>query len=117
MSVDNPEQSEYGFELTAHVKRFEMQLFVFANKRKVTVSNVELVAENTGFFHLFPNKGGLCASMIINHNTSLAFVSAHLAAHEGEKKMKLRNENVAEIFDGLPLFLPFFLFARQWPFS
>jgi len=35
-----------------------MQLFIFA-KNGLEISNIESIAENTGFFHIFPNKVNL----------------------------------------------------------
>lgn len=35
----------------------------------------------TGFLHLLPNKGGICVTLTLGQ-TSFAFISCHLAAHE-----------------------------------
>lgn len=45
------------------------------------------------------NKGGQVVKLSIN-GTSLCFVSSHLAAHEGGKHLKARNDSVAEILHG-----------------
>lgn len=42
--------------------------------------------------------GGLVVSLKVG-STSLAFVSCHLAAHEGEKYLKRRHDNVSEIIN------------------
>jgi hypothetical protein len=63
-------------------RKFQMQQYVFAKESiKDRITNVEKFAENTGFFHVFPNKGGLRVSFLLDQ-TSLAFVSCHLTAHE-----------------------------------
>jgi hypothetical protein len=48
------------------------------------------------------NKGGLAIGFKVA-GTSLAFVSCHLAAHEGEKYRKRRNDNCKEILNGARL--------------
>jgi hypothetical protein len=74
-----------------------MQQLIFArNDIRGRVSDIKLYAENTGFFHIFPNKGGLCVSMNVDA-TRLAFISCHLAAHEGVDKCAIRNSSVQEI--------------------
>jgi len=88
------------FEIVIHNRRAQLQLYVIANKvLKPYISNIEINAENTGFLNIFPNKGGLLATMNID-NTSLAFVSCHLAAHEGVTKCQLRNDSIKEILKG-----------------
>jgi hypothetical protein len=69
-------------------------------KYLLNVKNVEKSAENTGFLHVFPNKGGLCISLTI-FGTILSFISCHLTAHEGVKKCHMRNESVEEILGGI----------------
>lgn len=59
-----------------------MQLFVFAHESiRSKISNIEMSNENTGFLHIFPNKGGICVSFRVL-DTSVALVSSHLTAHE-----------------------------------
>lgn len=66
----------------AHCIRAQLQLYVFARRSlQPRISTVEMSIENTGFLHVFPNKGGLLVTMKID-GTRLAFVSCHLAAHE-----------------------------------
>jgi hypothetical protein len=67
---------------------------------KSLVTNIEKYAENTGFLHVFPNKGGICMSLKVR-GTTLAFVSCHLTAHEGADKCYMRNESVKEILGGI----------------
>ena len=45
-------------------RRVQMQQIVFARVHlKDHIRDIEKCAENTGFFHVFPNKGGLSMSM------------------------------------------------------
>jgi hypothetical protein len=70
------------FDLLEHSNRYQMQLYIFVRKHlKPHISNVEKSVENTGFLSIMPNKGGLCTTFTI-FSTKLAFISAHLAAHE-----------------------------------
>jgi hypothetical protein len=78
-----------------------MQQLVFARTSlQKFITDVEMSAENTGFLHVFPNKGGLCISFHV-HGTSLTFISCHLTAHEGVKNCCLRNESTKEILGGV----------------
>ncbi len=78
-----------------------MQLLVYGRESLAKyITNIEQSAENTGFLHVFPNKGGLCVSFTV-HGTSLAFISCHLTAHEGVKNCCFRNESTKEILGGV----------------
>lgn len=84
-----------------HNRRVQMQLFVFARRElEQSISHIEKSSENTGFLHVFPNKGGINVSMSID-GTTLAFVSCHLAAHEGVSKCASRNQSCYEILEGI----------------
>jgi hypothetical protein len=88
------------FYLVAHNVRAQMQLYVFARTTlRDHISNIEMCAENTGFMHVFPNKGGLSVCFNLDA-TSLAFFSTHLAAHEGVFNCYMRNSSVKEIMEG-----------------
>lgn len=52
-----------------------------------------ICGRSSGLFHIFPNKGGLCVSLTVD-STRLAFISCHLAAHEGVDKCAIRNSSV-----------------------
>lgn len=64
------------------------------------VHDIESSLEETGALHILPNKGGLAVSLFIG-DTSLCFVSSHLAANEGYGDR--RCEDYAEIIDGILL--------------
>lgn len=65
-----------------HCYRAQLQLYVFAKQiLKDRISHVEMSIENTGFLHVFPNKGGLLVAFQVD-GSKLAFVSCHLTAHE-----------------------------------
>jgi hypothetical protein len=74
---------------------WEMRIYVLARKEHAShITDVETAMEATGFAHLLGNKGGLSVK-IVAYDTSLAFLSCHLAAHQG--KTKDRNGNLYEI--------------------
>jgi len=60
---------------------------------------VDGAKEATGLGHVVGNKGGQVARFKVG-STSLAFVSSHLAAHEGKKHLEARHDNTREILDG-----------------
>eukprot|EP01031_Cornospumella_fuschlensis_P028480 gene28479-34377_t len=83
-----------------HCHRAQLQLYVFARTSlKHRIRNVDKSIENTGILHVFPNKGGLLVTFTID-GTKLAFVSCHLAAHEGVKHCEDRNASIVEILGG-----------------
>jgi hypothetical protein len=89
------------FYLVVHNRRVQMQLFIFARRElEQGITNIEKSSENTGFLHVFPNKGGINVSMSID-GTNLSFVSCHLAAHEGVAKCAQRNQSCYEILEGI----------------
>eukprot|EP00428_Durinskia_dybowskii_P069926 CAMPEP_0170390526 /NCGR_PEP_ID=MMETSP0117_2-20130122/19194_1 /TAXON_ID=400756 /ORGANISM="Durinskia baltica, Strain CSIRO CS-38" /LENGTH=646 /DNA_ID=CAMNT_0010646579 /DNA_START=65 /DNA_END=2005 /DNA_ORIENTATION=+ len=84
-----------------HAQRAQMQLFVYAKQDLLPrISNVQFSVENTGFLHVFPNKGGILVTVQVD-GTKLAFISCHLTAHEGVKHCEERNASIAEIFGGV----------------
>jgi hypothetical protein len=89
------------YHVVDHASRYQMQLVVFAHATLLkSITHVEKTAENTGILHVLPNKGGLCISFTVD-DTKVAFIAAHLAAHEGPKKCAVRNDNVCEILGGV----------------
>jgi len=64
------------------------------------VSKVAVAQERTGIAGVVGNKGGVCVRLNVGE-TSIAFLSAHLAAHQTKKKWEKRNSDVAEIFNGI----------------
>jgi hypothetical protein len=82
-------------------KRAQMLLLVYARRFfKPNIRAVQKSAENTGFLHVFPNKGGLSISLTL-FGTSFTFVSCHLTPHEGVRNCYMRNESAAEILGGI----------------
>ena len=76
-------------------------MFIFARKNlKERIKDVHKSVENTGFLHLFPNKGGLCVTFILDA-TKFAFISCHLTAHEGVSHCQSRNDSIKEIIGGV----------------
>lgn len=84
-----------------HCYRAQLQLYVFAKETlRHRISGVEQSIENTGFLHVFPNKGGILITCIVD-GTKLAFVSCHLTAHEGVHHCEQRNASIVEILGGV----------------
>lgn len=86
------------------VKRMQMRLRVYAlKKHNIKARDVETDAHNTGLgkgpFKL-ANKGGQVLAFKVA-GMSLCFVNSHLAAHEGGKHLKERNDSVAAIMEGV----------------
>jgi len=80
----------------------EMRLIIFARaallngaNASMAVSDVKASRSATGIASVWGNKGGLAIKLRVGQ-TTLAFVSAHLAAHD--HKLKARNEMCKEIF-------------------
>ena len=89
------------FDIVEHAHRAQMQLYVLARRSIIPhISDVSIKVENTGFAHVFPNKGGLLVDFTA-YGTSMAFISCHLTAHEGVKNCEMRNNSVAEILGGV----------------
>ena len=84
-----------------HTYRVQMQIYILVRKGLLPrITNVVEHAENTGFLHIFPNKGGLLVAFDI-YGTTLAFVSTHLTAHEGVAYCAMRNDSIKEILGGV----------------
>lgn len=90
------------YKIINHNRRAQMQVYVLANNSTLSkyINNVEANAENTGLLGIFPNKGGLLVGMEIL-GSRIAFISTHLAAHEGVSKCSARNDSVIEILGGV----------------
>jgi phosphatidylinositol-3,4,5-trisphosphate 5-phosphatase 1 len=77
-----------------------MRLIVFVRKDIVNdITHIEGATESTGIAHVLGNKGGLIVRFQYL-DTSFAFVSCHLAAHEGKEHRQQRNDNCVEILQG-----------------
>ena len=88
------------YVLVERVHRLQMRLLVFVRKPLADeVSDVQSAAENTGLGHVVANKGGQLVRFKVR-DTTLAFISCHLNAHEGEARRRRRDEDVAEILSG-----------------
>ncbi len=88
---------EYG--CVKHVVLWEMRLTVYAKTKhlkgpEACITNVASATARTGIAGVLANKGGLVVKFFFGQ-TSLCFVSCHLAAHA--HKNKERNENFREV--------------------
>ena len=77
----------------------EMRLIVLVHKDHAQhASAVETAQSATGLGHVYGNKGGVVCKLNL-YGTSLCFTSCHLAAHEAERFMLRRNDDVAEVME------------------
>ena len=77
--------------------RGQMRLFIWASNGVVDdITDVRVNGANTGIGGVMANKGGIVVSMKYN-STRLSFLTAHLAAHEGEAYYKARCDNMRTI--------------------
>lgn len=89
---------EEDYTVLTEYQRGEVVLFVFVRNDMADLAKVcDVKGENVGFGSVMANKCGI-AAVISMGTTRIAFLSAHLAAHEGQ--YKLRNDNMAEILAG-----------------
>ena len=78
----------------------EMRLLVWAKTHiQAHISDLETASEACGIGGVVGNKGGLVSKFKVK-DTSLCFISVHLAAHEGEKMATKRNADIREILAG-----------------
>lgn len=83
--------------LIAEEGRGQMRLSIWASDNVVEgIQDVKISGANTGIGHVMANKGGIVVSLNYN-NTRLSFISAHLAAHEGESYYQKRCADVRSI--------------------
>lgn len=76
----------------------QMRLTVFIRAElQSRVRTVKVGSKATGIGNLVGNKGGLLVHIEFDNGETIAFVSCHLAAHEGPKFFQARNEMVPEI--------------------
>lgn len=88
-------------------QRGQMRLMIFYNELEISLEVLSVQAQNTGKAGL-ANKGGIVAECNVNNGTRIAFLSAHLEAHEGESKYKTRCSTVGDIFRGTRSSIPDF---------
>lgn len=81
----------------ADERRGQMRLHLWA-KRKIAqaITEVKISGANTGIGNVLANKGGIVGTVYFQ-KTRISFVTAHLAAHEGESHYKARCDNIRSI--------------------
>jgi hypothetical protein len=85
-------------------QRGEMRLLIYCLVDTTWSIQIKSVrAQNTGKGGL-ANKGGIVAEVQVNEETTLAFMSCHLEAHEGVDKYKTRCSSLADILNGTKKF-------------
>jgi phosphatidylinositol-3,4,5-trisphosphate 5-phosphatase 2 len=88
----------------AHDQRGQMRQTVWALKDVAPfIKKLKITGVNTGIGNVVANKGGIIISMIYQ-DTRISFLSAHLAAHEGEHYYNNRCKNVYDILKGSKTF-------------
>lgn len=80
-------------------QRGQMRLLMFYNQDEISMEVISIKAQNTGKGGL-ANKGGIVSEVLVDGTTRLAFITAHLEAHEGTSKYETRCSSVADIFRG-----------------
>lgn len=80
-------------------QRGQMRLMIFYNEDEINLDVLSVKAQNTGRAGL-ANKGGIVAECDINGGTRIAFLTAHLEAHEGLSKYNTRCSTIGDIFRG-----------------
>jgi hypothetical protein len=84
------------YRLIAYHSLWQTRLAVFCRSElQQYVSSIKCASEATGLGGVVANKATVCVSFMLKH-TSFAFVTAHLAAHQGSKYIELRNDNVRQ---------------------
>ena len=77
------------YSLIKKEQRGQMRLFVWALKDvALCIQNIKVTGANTGVGNVLANKGGIVLSMDYQE-TRLTFLTAHLAAHEGDHYYKV----------------------------
>lgn len=85
------------FYTVGTIDLLEMRLIIMARaEHKEHITEVQAAKEATGIGGVWGNKGGLIIKLRA-YGTSMCFVSCHLAAHQKEKFMLARNQNVEEV--------------------
>ena len=85
-------------------QRGQMRLYVFALDNVAPfIEDIKCSGANTGLGNVLANKGRIVISLTYLR-TRLTFLSAHLAAHEGESFFQSRCDNVYDILKGSKTF-------------
>lgn len=78
-------------------QRGQMRLQIWARDRVAdSITDIRITGANTGIGNVLANKGGIVTTLTYK-KTRISFLSAHLAAHEGESHFKARCENIRSI--------------------
>ena len=90
------------YKVLLHQVRGQMRLVLWVRSALYASMKPKLRVkmENTGIGHMMANKGGIVATIKYQNHTRITFVTAHLAAHEGEKYYHARCNDLREIFKG-----------------
>ncbi|CAJ1946684.1 unnamed protein product [Cylindrotheca closterium] len=82
----------------AEEARGQMRLHVWAAEWVIDdIKDIKITGANTGVGNVLANKGGIVLTLSYM-KTKISFITAHLAAHEGEQYYKTRCRNVRSIF-------------------
>jgi hypothetical protein len=81
----------------AEDQRGQMRLFIWAsNEVAEDIADVKVSGANTGIGNVMANKGGIVMTLYYKR-TRISFLSAHLAAHEGDVYYQTRCDNIHTI--------------------
>lgn len=95
---------EYVAVARQHLMEIKLQVFVH-RRIKDRVLKTKTVTEATGIGHVVGNKGAVAVKLTVD-DTTLCFVSSHLAAHEGAKFLRERNAQAQEILRSIERAVP-----------
>ncbi len=80
-------------------QRGQMRLMIFYKRDEISMNLLSVKAQNTGKGGR-DNKGGIVAECDVDSGTRISFLTAHLEAHEGLEKYKMRCSTLSDIFEG-----------------
>lgn len=80
-------------------RRGQMRLHLWATAQVArSITEIQISGANTGIGNVLANKGGIAATACFD-KTRVSFVTAHLAAHEGDSYYKARCDNIESILN------------------
>eukprot|EP00538_Stauroneis_constricta_P000650 CAMPEP_0119551520 /NCGR_PEP_ID=MMETSP1352-20130426/4750_1 /TAXON_ID=265584 /ORGANISM="Stauroneis constricta, Strain CCMP1120" /LENGTH=560 /DNA_ID=CAMNT_0007597593 /DNA_START=80 /DNA_END=1762 /DNA_ORIENTATION=- len=90
------------YTLIARQQRGQMRMQIWTREnitKDIEPDDIVIRCENTGIGGVLANKGGIVTTLTYQ-KTRITFLSAHLAAHEGEQYYIARCDNIREILRG-----------------
>lgn len=99
-NLGKPDVENQKYVVLDYAKLGSMRCVVLVRREHMAhISEVCATTEATGLAHVGWNKGGLLVRFNLG-GTSFAFLSCHLAAHEGEEYLSRRHSDLVEVLEG-----------------